>query len=96
MTTEETTLTKYQNLSDDPQSKKEENLSLVLFVLGFVLGIVWIINYFLHSNSISENAQKYAKFSLYLFLIILLITFCIFGFSLIMTILSAIISARPK
>lgn len=86
--------------SQDPH-KKEADLATILFVLGFFVGLVWIINFFMHRNSQSESAQKFAKYSLYLFILVLGISCCLFATSIGFSILSAIISAaaggaRPK
>jgi hypothetical protein len=35
----------------------------MMFYIGFIVGIMWIINYLMHRKSTSVEAQKYARWS---------------------------------
>ncbi|EFC45814.1 predicted protein [Naegleria gruberi] len=49
------------------EKQKQDQTSMMLFIIGFFVGIVWIVNFILHRNSPSESARKFAKASIICF-----------------------------
>ena len=68
-------------------SDDESNTAMMLFILGFFIGIVWIVNYAMHRNSASEQARKFAKFSLIAFIVSLVFGLVIFFFAFLIPII---------
>lgn len=65
----------------DPKLKQDADMSMIFFILGFFIGLLWIVNYCIYSNSPSEDARKWAKWSLYVFLFLLCLNLCVFVFA---------------
>jgi uncharacterized membrane protein len=55
-------------LINPEQAKNDENTALILLIIGFFFGhlILWLVVYFLYRNSVSEQARKIAKISLFI------------------------------
>ncbi|KAL9643138.1 hypothetical protein ABK040_001628 [Willaertia magna] len=59
---------------DAERMKQDENNSLLFLILGFFVGICWLVNYILYRNSPSIVARRNAKISLILFISVLVLT----------------------
>nr|CAG4709087.1 unnamed protein product [Naegleria fowleri] len=46
-----------------PINEEDANSAMLMFVIGFFFGIVWIVNYAMYRNSPNAQARQYAKFS---------------------------------
>ncbi|KAL9658010.1 hypothetical protein ABK040_012665 [Willaertia magna] len=83
-----TSTTIIENPMDAERMKQDENNSLLFLVLGFFIGICWIVSYILYRNSPSSVARRNAKIGLILFVSILVITLASFGFFFVFFFLS--------
>ncbi|KAF0980781.1 hypothetical protein FDP41_013264 [Naegleria fowleri] len=72
-------------------NQDDANNSFLLFVVGFFFGIVWIVNYIMYRNSPNAQAQQYAKYSLYAFIICLVLSAAIFSVTIFISIISVVV-----
>ncbi|KAF0980780.1 hypothetical protein FDP41_013263 [Naegleria fowleri] len=71
-------------------NQEDANNAMLMFVIGFFFGIIWIVNYVMYRNSPNVRAQQYAKYSLYAFIASLVLSV---GFFVLLIFLSAISAA---
>ncbi|KAF0980783.1 hypothetical protein FDP41_013266 [Naegleria fowleri] len=50
-------------------NEEDANNAMLMFVIGFFFGILWIVNYAMYRNSPNLKAQQYAKYSLMAFIL---------------------------
>ncbi|KAG2393036.1 hypothetical protein C9374_009613 [Naegleria lovaniensis] len=55
-------------------NEEDANTAMLMFVIGFFFGILWIVNYAMYRNSPNQKAQQYAKYSLMAFVISLILS----------------------
>ncbi|KAL9642667.1 hypothetical protein ABK040_009746 [Willaertia magna] len=73
------TTTVVENPVDAEKMKQDENNSLIFLVLGFFIGMCWLVSYILYRNSPSSVARRNAKIGLILFVAVLVLTFVSLG-----------------
>ena len=59
---------------DHAQLKEEEQLAIIFFIGGFFINLVWLFGWLKFKSSRNLEAQKWGKYSLYAFIITLVIS----------------------
>ncbi|KAG2393037.1 hypothetical protein C9374_009614 [Naegleria lovaniensis] len=68
-------------------NEEDANTAMIMFVIGFFFGLLWIVNFAMYRNSPNYRAQQFAKYSLYAFIISLIFAVVLIVFSIVLPII---------